>query len=84
MYPLPIETLLGMGEYTGVEDGFISESVTKVQHALKCPSEDAKRILQELMDRGVIGFEISPAGELPITPMGIPLRRCRWFVRQAA
>ncbi len=73
-----------MGEYIGVENGFLSESFTRVQDALKCPSEDAKRILQELMDRGVIGFEISSAGELPTTPTGIPLRRCRWYVRSAA
>jgi hypothetical protein len=79
-----VKALLEMGEYIGVEEGFLDESITRVQDALKCSSEDAKRILQDLRDQGVIDLEISPAGELPTTPTGIPLRRCHWYVRRAA
>jgi len=84
MYSVAIEALLEMGEYIGVEDGFLGQSIAKVREASKCPPEDAKSILQDLRDHGIIDLEISPAGELPITPTEIPLRRCRWYVRQAA
>jgi hypothetical protein len=73
-----------MGEYAGTQEAFLGESATTVQAALQCSTEAAERIIRNLMNHGGINFDITPGGELPPTPMAIPMARWYWYVPQAA
>ena len=84
MYSEAIEALLAMGEYTGAEDAFLRESAARIQGVSKCSQEEAKRILQDLRNHGGIDFEITPEGELPVPPTGIPVACWHWYLRSAA
>ena len=84
MQPEAIEALVGMGEYGGTQEAFLSESAAVVQAALRCSPEIANHIIENLMNHGGINFDITLGGELPPTPMGIPMARWYWYIPQAA
>ncbi len=84
MHPEAVEVLLAMGEYAGTQEAFLRESAAMVQAALRCSAEKAEHILQDLIDHGRIHFDITPGGELPPTPMAIPMASWYWYVPQAA
>ena len=75
MHPEAVEALVDMGEYAGTQEAFLRESATTVQAALQCCTEAAERIIQNLMNHGGINFDITAGGELPSTPMAIPMAR---------
>jgi hypothetical protein len=84
MHPDAVEVLVAMGEYAGTYEAFPRESATTAQAALQCSSEIAEHIIQNLMNHGGINFEITPGGELPPTPMAIPMACWYWYVPSAA
>ena len=84
MYPDVIEALLAMGEYVGTADAFLHESAMRIQRVSRCNREEAKRMLQELRNHGGIDFEMTPGGEVPLPPTGIPVNRWHWYLRSAA
>ena len=84
MQPEAIEVLVAMGEYAGTQEAFLRESATTVQAALQCSPAAAERIIQNLMNYGGINFDIAPGGELPATPMAIPIARWYWYIPSAA
>jgi len=84
MQPEAIEVLVAMGEYAGTQEAFLRESAAIVQAALQCSPEIADHIIHNLMNHGGINFDIIPGGELPATPMAIPMARWYWYVPTAA
>jgi hypothetical protein len=84
MHPEAVEVLVAMGEYAGTQETFLRESATAVQAALQCSPEAAEHIIQNLMEHGGINFDMTPGGELPPTPMAIPMARWYWYVPLAA
>ena len=60
---LALKVMLGMGRYIGPFDEFLKESTSLVGAQLGSPGEDARAIMQSLLDTGRINFRIDPGSE---------------------
>lgn len=71
-----LAALLEMGEYSGENQTFLRESVTRVRGQLNCSEEESERVISHLRNTGQIDCDITQGGELPA---GENIPEARWY-----
>ena len=75
--------LLGMEKYSGSEEAFLRESVTRLRAALNCSQEQSESVIARLRKAREIDIAMTPGRELHADE-NIPFAKWYWKIPEAS